>query len=173
MEQEGKRLKSYSTAVYFHRVHEIYFPQLAEQWKYLLSIQWRYFETRVKQHPDQHGAGAHHFIINGEKNTRKQKTATTPHWKLTHSAQKAALLWWCFVSEPHLGDLMNRLCWLPRRKCNIHSHGWILCLPTSVHTQPHSCLFHHRSPKTEPVQSILQINWGGGGWWRELHCLKN
>lgn len=39
MEQGGERLKSYSTAVYFHRVHEIYFPQLVEQWKYLLSIQ--------------------------------------------------------------------------------------------------------------------------------------
>lgn len=73
MEQEGERLKSYSTAVYFHRVHEIYFPQLAEQWKYLLSIQWRYFETRVKQHPDQHGAGAHHFIINGKKKPKKTK----------------------------------------------------------------------------------------------------
>lgn len=39
MEQGEERLKSYSTAVYFHRVHEIDFPQLAEQWKYLLSIQ--------------------------------------------------------------------------------------------------------------------------------------
>lgn len=64
MERGGERLKSYSTAVYFHRVHEIYFPQLAEQWKYLLSIQWRYSETRVKQHPDQHRAGTNNFTIN-------------------------------------------------------------------------------------------------------------
>lgn len=163
MEQEGERLKSYSTAVYFHRVHEIYFPQLAEQWKYLLSIQWRYFETRVKQRPDQHGAGAHRIIINGKKNQHKtNKPTTTPHWKLTHSAQKAALLWRCFISEPHLGDLINRLCWLPRRKWNIHSHGWILYLPRLCTHSPTPACFPITSQTPSQSRTSCRLTGGRG-----------
>lgn len=162
MEQGGERLKSYSTAVYFHRVHEIYFPQLAEQWKYLLSIQWRYSETRVKQHPDQHRAGANHFIINrGGKKPNNRK-----HWKLTHSAQKAALPWRCFISEPHLGTLWTDCANYPEEsETSVWLDGFYTCgcpcLCTHTSACPHtvqSCAFHRRLPKPEPVQYILQIN---------------
>lgn len=161
MEQGGERLKSYSTAVYFHRVHEIYFPQLVEQWKYFLSIQWRYSETRVKQHPDQHRAGANHVIINGVGGTNTENLHVL--LKTLRSCGDASF-------QNHIWGPYEQIVLTSQKKVK-HPCEWMNFIPASVcahtqacaHAQPDSCVFLQRLPKTEPVQYILQINWGGGG----------
>lgn len=158
MEQGGERLKSYSTAVYFHRVHEIDFPQLAEQWKYLLSIQWRYSETRVKQHPDQHRAGANNFIINGG-GWKKHQSTENLHvlLKELRSCGDASF-------QNHIWGPYEQIVLTSQKKVK-HPCEWMGFIPTRAHvcadtqvhahSQPNSCTFHHRLPKTEPVQYIL------------------
>lgn len=177
MEQGGERLKSYSTAVYFHRVHEIYFPQLAEQWKYLLSIQWRYSETRVKQHPDQHRAGANHFIINGGKKKKTHKK--NPTKKNTIENLHILLKKLCFCGDASfqnhiLGTLRTDCAAFPvESKPTVWMDDALMMddapIPARAHvcapirararTQPDPGAFHHRLPKPEP---LCRLTWGGG-----------